>query len=626
VPPTDLLHALPIVVLLGVIPGLALATLMAPSLRWSERAALAPGLSVASIGVTGLALRIAHLPFDPATALPVLLVLCAAAVGRWRWGGQSGPEAGIGWAAAGVALAAGAVLVGVTTAAMASYPVPPATDPAVHATVAAAIARTHDVLPIIPVPADGSGFVRPQPAFEATVALASELGAGGVAQVMLPLATLSLLALPLSVALLAEHAFSDRRVAALASLLCLGIIFPAWPTGFGDYPYLVDSTLVVPLILAVSRCLRGVSVASSAAMVGALVLSMWVIHGLEIPTALVIGCTLWLTILVSRRRAALPGLLATLGCSLAGAGVGYLLTRAPVLPLAHPSGPTMTEAAAYLDQQSAAGLRALNPVLTLDLNPITDVLACLGIAHMVLRRRGRWLLGSMLIVLLCILDISGPQALHAVWVRIYPWTDIERVYGLGFFVVPALAAAGASALSDLLVSATSGRAGRSGIAAIWKDAALTLIALGGLIIGAQRTSSMLSAEVAESLQVSGQDLAVMRTLAASLPPGSLVLNDGMGDSGQWITALTPDVAVEPKPYAQAHPLDWRVVALAGACSDPGYATAALRGVSAVFVGSASVGPPDQRWRASCIAALPGLRRVAGTPAGASAFLVSTDPG
>ena len=349
-PLADFFRALPLILLLGAVPGLALATLVAPRLSWPERLAAAPGLSVGCIGVIGLLLRLLGLPFYPPTVVPILVVLLGAAVGRRLMSSRHGkPVDGAGWAVVAVALATGTVLVGITAAAMSGDVLPPANDPSLHAAVAATIVQDRDVLPVVPIPADGSGFVRTQAAFEATDALASELGAGGPAQAMLPLALVSLLALPLGVAVLAHHVTQDRRVAAVSAVLSLGLIFPAWPVGYGDYPYLVDSTLVVPLILAVTRCLEGKAVVSSAVMAGAAVLAMWSIHGLEIPTAIAVGAFLWLAILLTRRRAAFGGAAIALASVVIAVGAGYVLTRAPSVPLANlssRSGPT--ESVAYI--------------------------------------------------------------------------------------------------------------------------------------------------------------------------------------------------------------------------------------------------------------------------------------
>ncbi len=624
-PLADFFRALPLILLLGAVPGLALATLIAPRLSWPERLAAAPGLSVGCIGVIGLVLHLLGLPFYPPTAIPILVVLLGAAIGRQLMSGRHGkPVAGAGWAVAAVALASGAVLVGIAAAAMSGDVLPPANDPALHGAVAATIVQDRDVLPVVPVPADGSGFVRTQAAFEATDALASELGAGGPAQVMIPLALVSLLALPLGVAVLAHHVTQDRRVAAVVAALSLGLIFPAWPVGYGDYPYLVDSTLVVPLILAVTRCLEGKAMVSSAVMTGAAVLAMWSIHGLEIPTAIAVGAFLWLSILVSRRRAALGGAAIALTSVVIAVGAGYVLTRAPSLPLAHLSPRSVPdEGVAYIAGQRNAGVGALTPFINLDLSLICGILLCAGAVIVVSTRRWRWLLGSLAIPAICVADVAGPQWLHPLWVRLYPWTVLDRLYGLEYFIVPVIAAIGTVGLVDLLSRrAARRRPERSRGMSAWSAVAIGVLAVGGLVLGASRTSDMLSAILAMSPHVPAQDVTVIDELAAKLPPASLVLNDGVADSGQWITALTDDVEVEPRGYAESFPNDWRLVALAGACSDPSGARAALSGVRAVFVGSEAGATGSRHWNAACIAAIPGLRLVAGSTSGAAGFLVT----
>ncbi len=511
-PLSDFFHALPFVLLLGVVPGMALTTLIAPCLSWPERLAAAPGFSVACAGVSGLVLHLLRLPFYPPTVIPILIVLVGAAIVRQVASSrQEKPVAGAGWAVVAVALATGAVLVGIAAAAMSGDVLPPANDPSLHAAVAATIVQDRDVLPVVPVPADESGFVRTQAAFESTDALASEIGAGGPAQVMIPLALVSLLALPLGVAVLAYHITQDRRVAAAAAALSLGVIFPVWPVGYGDYPYLVDSTLVVPLILAVTRCLEGKAVVRSAVMAGAAVLAMWSIHGLEIPTAIAVGASLWLSIVLSRRRAALGGAAVAFTAVVIAVAAGYVLTRAPSLPLAHlPSRSTPSESVAYIAGQRGAGVGALTPFINLDLSLICGILLCAGAVTVVLTQRWRWLLGSLAIPVICVADVAGPQWLHPLWVRLYPWTVLDRLYGLEFFIVPVIAAIGAVGLVDLLSrrAASRGPERSRGLPA-WSTAAIGVLAAGGLVLGASRSSDMLSAILVMSPHVPAQDVAVI---------------------------------------------------------------------------------------------------------------------
>ena len=628
-PIDDFFRALPFVLLVGAVPGVALTWLIAPRLSWPERLVAAPGFSVGFVGVAGLILRQLGFPFALTTMIPVLVVLIVAGAVMGYRSRRQPPVDGVGpgWAVTGVALVAGAVVIGIVIAATHTDSLPPGNDPALHGAVAATIVRASDVLPVVPVPADGSGFVRTQAAFEATDALASELGAGNPAQVMLPLALISLLALPLGIAVLAHRVTGDRRVAAVAALLSVGLIFPTWPVGYGDYPYLVDSTLVVPLVLAVARCLEGTSVARSAALAGAAVLAIWVIHGLEIPTAVAVGGFLWLSILTQRRRAALRGLAVAAATCLIGVGVGYVLTRAPALPVAHPSGPSgPAEASAYLAQERGVGLGALQPFVSLDLTILSGALLAAGAVMVVIRRRGRWLLGSVVIPLLCVADVTGQQWLHGLWLRLYPWTDLDRLIGLEYFIVPVIAGIGAVGLVELWAhrGARVGPERRDARPAL-SAAVLIAAGAGGLVLGAPQTSAMLSVEMGQAAPVPAQDVSVIQELAAHLPRGSLILNDGVADSGQWITALTQDVEVEPRGYANEYLSDWRIVALGQACSDPSAAQGALHGVQAAFVGSDPAVGSSHLWNAGCLDSLPGLRLVAGSTSGAAGFLVTDRP-
>jgi hypothetical protein len=630
VPLDQLLRALPVVLLLGTIPGLAVVTLIDPRLPWVQRFAAAPGFSAGIVGVTGLVFGLVHVGFMPVTVLPVLLVLVAAAVVRHlRLPGSARPAGGDrpgpGWAVAGAGLIAGLVLAGITFTEMRGDALPPSTDPAVHGAVAAAIVQDRDVLPVVPVPVTGSGFVRTQAAFEATDALASELGAGGPANVMRPLALVSLLLLPLSVGLLAWRAVPDARVAALASLLCLGLIFPARWVAYGDYPYLVDSTLVVPLILAVACCLEGRSTAASAVMAGAAVLAIWVIHGLEIPTAVVIGGPLWVAILLQRRRAALAGAGAVLAAVAVGAAAGYLLTRSPVLAAGQVSGPQVDEGAGYLAVLRFRDLDAIRVSLPWTLSVLSALLLCAGWVVLVRERRARWLVGSLLLPGLCILDLAGPQLLRPIWSRVYPWGSLDRLSGMEFFVIPVIAAVGTVGLAGL----ASRLARRADPASPrrekgWSTSVIAIIGAGGLVAGAAGTAGFMSSDLSTQLRISAQDVSVIQALAAKLPAGgAVILNDGTFDAGQWITALTHDVEAEPKSYSASYPDDWRLVAMSQACSDPAGAELALDGMRAVFVGPRSGGPVDTHpWSAACIAALPDLRLVAGSVTGPAGFVVT----
>ncbi|MGD1052775.1 MAG: DUF6541 family protein [Candidatus Dormibacteria bacterium] len=621
-PLADFFRALPLVLLLGAVPGLALATLLAPRLSWPERLAAAPGFSVGCVGVTGLLLRLLGVPFTPVSVIPVLVVITVGALARHRLHKRGPAERrGVGWVVTGIAVATGAVLVGVAAVALRGDVLPAANDPAVHGAVAASIARDQDVLPIIPMPLDGSGYVRTQSAFEATDALALELGAGTPADLLVPLTTISLLVLPLSVAVLAFEAVPDRRVAAAAALLSLGLVFPASPIGFGDYPFIVDSTLVVPLILATARLLKGTGLLTESTLIAAAVLSIWVTHGLEIITAVAVGGAFWVGLLAARRRAALRAVCAGLAAAGAAAAAGYLITRSPTIPRSNiPAPAAYNQAAAYLSGHTGAGPASVLAVFTgTDLSALSAILLVVGLVTLILRRQARWLIVALAIPLLGILDVLGPELLHRLWIAIYPWSVEDRLLGLEFFVVPIIAAVGAVVVIDGVrrvmrgAPSLTGRALTVGLAAT--------MALGAIAEGVAGSSTALAWQLGMNQHPSARDVAVMQSMAAALPRGTVVLNDGVSDDGEWITALTPDVAAEPKPFADTYPSDWRVMAMAAACTDPNQAQKALAGVQAVFVGTDQLPGVAHPWKAACIARIPGLQIIAGSSSGPAAFVV-----
>jgi hypothetical protein len=256
VPFQDFAQTLPGVVAVAFLPGFALATLLAPTWRAWQRLAMAPGLSAGFIGIYGLALHDVHVPFEPITVIPVLVVLGIAALVRWRRIG-AGPTSAHPWW-----LPIPALLVGVTGAAMFAWALhgqvlPPDWDAPTHASVVNAIVRTHDVLPVFPIPLEGSGYVRARPGFEATAAVVSWLGAPSPATSMAPIITATLVVLPLSLTFLTLEATESVALAAVVPFFAIGLIFPGGQAIIGRFPEIVDATLIVPFIVASLRVIRG---------------------------------------------------------------------------------------------------------------------------------------------------------------------------------------------------------------------------------------------------------------------------------------------------------------------------------------------------------------------------------
>jgi hypothetical protein len=251
---------------------------------------------------------------------------------------------------------------------------------------------------------------------------------------------------------------------------------------------------------------------------------------------------------------------------------------------------------------------------------LAGILLVVGLVALILRRQARWLIVALAVPLLCILDVLGPELLHRLWTAIYPWSVEDRLLGLEFFVVPIIAGVGAVAVIDAvrwLMPSVSNSRGR-----VLTVALAAVMALGAVAEGVAGSSATLSWQLGINQHVSSRDVSVIRSMAAILPRGAVVLNDGVTDDGEWITALTDDVEAEPKPYAGIYPSDWRVTAMADACTDPAQAQKALAGVQAVFVGTNQMPVAAHPWKAACIARIPGLRLVAGSSSGPAAFAVT----
>ncbi|MFZ2034416.1 MAG: DUF6541 family protein, partial [Candidatus Dormiibacterota bacterium] len=328
----DFAQSLPGVVIAAMLPGFALATLLAPQWRWWTRLAMSPGMSAGFIGVAGMAMHDAHIPFEPVTVLPLLVVLGAAAVLRWR---RASPTAGVAspWWVPIPALIGGLIGAAVFFWALHGQVLPPDWDTATHGGLANTIARTHDVLPLIRIPIEGTEFVRVRPGFEATAAVVSWLGAPSPAMAMGPVITITLLLIPLSLSLLALEATGSVALAAVVPFFALGLAFPSFQAIVGRFPEIVDSTLIVPFIVAALRVFRGVFTRDTALLLFAITASIWVIHGLEVFTGAVVACGLLAITVVqvvrANPRVALIRVGIAAGAVLAGAVIVTLLTRTP---------------------------------------------------------------------------------------------------------------------------------------------------------------------------------------------------------------------------------------------------------------------------------------------------------
>ena len=234
-----LAESLPGVVVAALLPGFALATLLAPGWRAWQRLAMAPGLSAGFIGVAGLAMHDVHIPFEPLTILPVLVVLGVAAVIRWRTSDVGAPDAAPWWLPI-PALLAGAVGAAIFVWALHGQLLPPDWDSPTHAGLATAIARSHNVLPLIPIPLEATQFVRPRPGFEAMSAVVSWLGAPSPSDAMSPVIAMTLVLMPLSLAFLIFETTGSVVLTTITPLFALGLAFPSDQAIIGRFPEVVE--------------------------------------------------------------------------------------------------------------------------------------------------------------------------------------------------------------------------------------------------------------------------------------------------------------------------------------------------------------------------------------------------
>jgi hypothetical protein len=443
-PLQDLAQSLPGVVIAALLPGFALATLLSPRWRWWMRLGMAPGLSCGFIGVVGMAMHDAHIPFEPLTVLPLLPLLGIAAVLRWR---RAEPDltTATPWWLPIPALIAGAIGAGVFAWALHGQVLPPDWDAPAHGALASTIARSHDVLPLIRVPIEGTSFVRLRPGFEATAVLVSWLGAPSPPTAMTPIITVTILLVPLSLSLLALETTGSVALAAVVPFFALGLAFPADQAILGRFPEMVDSTLVIPSIVAVVRVMRGVCTRDNALLLLAITSSIWVIHGIEVVTAAVVACGLFAAVAVqvsrSSPREALIRIGVAMGAVLIGAALVTLLTRTPHVPPPTATQPSVVilplTSSPVMLQQMLAGVAQTDLI-----SPVTLALYGIGVIALLVRRRMLWVLFAQIVLVALMVDDFYLHKVENLWRVVYPWGDPERILGVQYWLIPLVLGAG----------------------------------------------------------------------------------------------------------------------------------------------------------------------------------------
>lgn len=448
----DLTHSIPGVVLAALLPGFALATLLAPGWRAWQRLTMAPGLSAGFIGVAGLAMHDVHVPFEPLTIFPVLIVLGVAAVIRWR---RSDPGVldDAPWWLPLPALVAGAVGAAIFFWALRGQLLPPDWDAPTHAGLATAIARAHNVLPLIPIPLEGTEFVRPRPGFEAMTAVVSWLGAPSSADAMGPVIAMTLVLLPLSLAFLVFETTGSVALTAIVPFFALGLAFPSGQAIIGRFPEVVDSTLIVPFIVASLRVIRGRSVIENASLIAGIAMSIWVIHGLELVTALVVGCGLYavavFTALRASPRLGIARIALVVSATLAGAALVTVLTRLPHVP-----PPKQIQPSQIIVATASSPVKFHHILLSIaetDItSPVTLALFVIGAIALLVRRKMLWVLVAQVLLVVMMVDDLFLHRLSFFWRLVYPWGDTDRILGVQYWLIPLVLGVGLVSLGDVL--------------------------------------------------------------------------------------------------------------------------------------------------------------------------------
>ena len=420
-----------------------------------QRLAMAPGLSAGFIGVAGLAMHDVHVPFEPLTIFPILIMLGVAAVIRWRRSDRGEPD-GAPWWLPIPALCVGAVGAATFIWALHGQILPPDWDPAVHGGLATAIARSHNVLPLIPIPLEATQFVRPRPGFEATSAVVSWLGAPSPAEAMSPVITMTLLVMPLSLTFLVFETTGSIVLTAIVPFFALGLAFPSDQAIIGRFPEVVDATLIVPFIVTALRVIRGRSVLEHALLIVGIAASIWVIHGLELVTALVIGCGLFavavFTVVRASPRAGITRIGVVIGRHAGGRRAGDAADAHP--PRA--ATPTHVEPSPIVIATTSMPVHLHNILLTVAETDITSPVAlalyAIGAIGMLVHRKMLWVLVAQIVLVVLMVDDLYLHRLSWFWGLVYPWGGTDRMVGLQYWLIPPVLGFGLIWLADVLRS------------------------------------------------------------------------------------------------------------------------------------------------------------------------------
>lgn len=629
---SEFISALVSLLLVGFLPGFLLSRALRPSGKWWIALAASPGLSCGITGTIGLLVGVIHLPFSGWEVVLIDAVLLGALLGQFHRPHLRRPSNAVALMVGAASVAGAVALVG-TFLAFASSPVPPNVDASVHSTVATAIQRSGNILVHIPSPVTAGYWSRPRTGFEAICAAAGMIASVPAYQLMLPYAAVAASLIPLGLAGMILELSGSWQLAAFSPLLGIGMLLPLHMIAFGVYPLLLESTLVPVAVLALAELASSFSW-RDALFLGAITASFWVTHGTEELTALLIAVPV---LVMAIRQDGTAGWLRRLALGAiaccAGAVAISAMNSGPsssVLPLSSLAGPATP--AASLDLQPFAVfhdypyLIVMRMLLDQYANPLQ--LALPFVAAYAALRRGQllWAVAAFGIMLLIFVDASIYGVARPVWLRVFPWSEIQRLTAIQYWVVPLLEAAVLLRIGTFRrISLWRGgprttEAWRRTIAAAPALVAVS-VGLWAVAGGILHMSRYYATANEVGAVVTSADTEAMSQMSRRLPRGSVILTDAFDDAGMWVATLTSDVGFFAPDYLHSFRDDVRLVSLERSCSDPVIQPSVLQGIDAIYVGSRDTHSAWHPWDPDCIRRIPGLTVIVDVARGGSRAVV-----
>lgn len=552
---------------LCIVPGYSLSVLARPCVGRLEHLVLALPCACALALVVGFAYAALNVPFGLLSygvvvlAVVVLFLLREGRAKRlnvhWR------APAGRLWAVALVVALIDGVVIAVTYG---GSVVPDAYDAYSHTLWTDVIAQGHKVtFALLSTPPGHGGFY--PPGFHTVAALLVDATGVPAYRVIFYLAVAASLCLPAALYVYLRVVLDNARIAALA--VALSLVFeplPSFPLAAGIYPF-IFSYLFVAAMALVLRDAIGRGQRPALLLAALLGVGLFYTHPTELLSVALLGIPavmpLLRTCLQWGRAAAFATVLGTV----------WVVCAAPALAAVRATmvNGAQAEIAARHDFVSSAqtGIAdALGQYLYLiygrNVSSLLLIAVPIGIVWCLLRRRHLGLVAVQLLIAAILIDVLGPNLLRPFYVLSFPWALGERLAPLHYWVVPALAALG---LSAIVAGARSTRLLRDRVRVVL--IAIPIGLLGGALpfdVAVRHTQAV----VAAHHLVGEGDLAALTWLARHAR-GEAVLNDADTssapvfdvpiDAGRWAPLLARVTPFFGLGGAGPGPLGTRVAAL-----------------------------------------------------------------